>query len=114
MFPTFISFTERHPRFATLIGITVFILVALLWVIQYKTSHQAPVLVNTDMAVPQEEQREATYEEKMAILESLKSDTTDDVLMEEKMEILESLKSDTSDDTTPEEKMKILESLQAQ
>lgn len=111
MFPTFISFTERHPRFATLIGLTIFILVALLWVLEFKASQNAflpPVSPQETLEVA----REATAEEKMQILESLKSDTSDDVPVEEKMKVLESLRSDTSDDVSPEEKMKILESLQ--
>ncbi len=110
MFPTFISFTNKHPRYVAVVGFSIFILGVVLFIGHYMSTQQTVTTPNIQNPEIQKE-GETSFEEKMKILESLKSSEEDTVPDEEKMQILDSLKSSESSTVSDEEKMKILESL---
>jgi uncharacterized protein YlxW (UPF0749 family) len=110
MFPTFISFTSKHPRYVAVVGFFIFILGVVLFIGHYMSTHQLVVAPSAQISDVRKEE-EVSFEEKMKILESLKSSEEDAVPTEEKMKILEDLASDAPSDISTEEKMKILESL---
>lgn len=112
MFPTFLQYTKVYPRRVVLIGFIIFALVAYLWIqICYINRGSESSIPQDQGGVQEGVAREQTFEEKMRVLESLKSSEEDAVPTEEKMKILEDLASDAPSDISTEEKMKILESL---
>lgn len=100
MFPTFISFTNRHPRFVAVIGLSVIVLCALLLGYVYLGGQQSEI-INPPLPAPSEDEIKAvemSLEEKMANKESLEESLEEFGVVaptdEEKMKILESLKSE--------------------
>ncbi|MCF7815922.1 MAG: hypothetical protein K9M10_02935 [Candidatus Pacebacteria bacterium] len=115
MFPTFSQYTTKHPRTTVLVGFAVFLLFACFWLqLQYVYVDHSQITQVVDMSEQQEVPREMTFEEKMQILNSLKSSDDETLLNEEKMETLESLSLKEEENTiTTDEKMKILDSLKS-
>jgi hypothetical protein len=115
MFPTFISFTNRHPRYVAVVGFSIFILGVVLLGYAYLSTQQLEVAdVSTQVEVEDQKDVEISFEEKMAILDSLKNSDADATTDEEKMKILESLAPAEESTVSTEEKMKILESLKSE
>jgi len=111
MFPTFISFTNKHPRYVAVMGFSIFILGIVLFGYAYLAMRQSEMFVISEQAVEEQSEREVTFEEKMAILDSLKNSNGDTTTDEEKMRILDGLAPQEESAVSTEEKMKILESL---
>ncbi len=115
MFPTFISFTNRHPRYVAVVGFSIFILGVVLLGYAYLSTQQVEVVdVSTQVLEEEQKEVEISFEEKMAILESLKNPEPDTTTDEEKMKILESLAPTEESAVSTEEKMRILESLKSE
>ena len=110
MFPTFISFTNKHPRYVAIMGFSIFILGSVLFGYAYMATHQTAVVPSTPVT-DEQKTSEQTFEEKMRVLESLKNTSANTLSEEEKMKILDGLAPDTESTVSSEEKMKILESL---
>ena len=113
MFPTFISFTHKHPRYVAVMGFSIFVLGIVLFGYAYLATRQSETDVVPTVAEEKNEV-EVTFEEKMAILESLKNSEADTTTNEEKMKILESLAPSEESTVSTEEKMRILESLKSE
>lgn len=108
MFPTFTQYTTKYPRRTVLIGFIIFALVAYLWV----QVVVMPKMKHTGEQIQQEEvYHEPTFEERLKVLDSLKSPVEDTRTKEEKLQTLESLSSGAEDTVSAEERMRVLESL---
>lgn len=114
MFPTFITFTNRHPRYVAFIGFFIFILGIVLFGYAYIGTKQPEAVSIPVQMVEEQGDVEMSFEEKMAILDSLKNSEPDTTTDEEKMKILESLAPGEESTVSTEEKMKILESLKSE
>lgn len=111
MFPTFISFTNKHPRYVAVVGFSIFILGIVLFGFAYLAMHQSEIVVAPAQVAEEQNEGESSFEEKMRVLESLKNTSVNTLSEEEKMKILGGLAPDTESTVSTEEKMKILESL---
>ena len=110
MLTTFTTFTQRHPRFVAIFGASLFTMGVTLWGFVLLDSRPASNISNV-FVTDNVQKEEEVLDEKIAVLDSLKSTEPDTVPLEEKIAVLDSLKSTEPDTMTEEEKLRILAEL---